>query len=325
MSFVGITFDGQNVSPKDDGALYAAHYDDGIIDGCAMTIGGNNDSLVISSGHIIAGGRQCKVDGATELDLSDIANTTAYVQVYLQYDVSQAEGNQWDWGYNEQAALPFGALTQEDINGTGNIYQLELAILEASGGSLTAISRSLIPAPLVSQRFRYYDSDGDVAGQLFINDSGNVYLGGNTGGIIYLRPNGTGITTGQAYIDSNGYFRPTAVNGTTLSANISGSIKATLTYQRKGNVITGSITAGTGSAFSSFTSGVSLGTLASGFIPSYTQYFYISARTSGAWASATYYDAVLCINSNGDVQIYGNQTNIRTCTYMHGGFSYAVN
>ena len=217
MSFVGVTFDGQNVSPKDDGALYGCHYGDGIIDGCAMSV--TSSSLVIQSGHIIAGGRQCKVDGATELDLSAV--TENYVQVYLQYDVSQAEGEQWDWGYKEQASLPFGALTQEDINGTGNIYQVQLAILETSGGNITAINRSMHMASLIVRDtnggyatinlqdiagtfIQSYNSNGVLQGGIQFTNDGRQIIYGNGTNYIQLRPNGRTDVNGQVSFGTDG-------------------------------------------------------------------------------------------------------------------------
>lgn len=152
MSFVGVTFDGQNVSPKDDGALYVVHHGDGIIDGCSMTISG--DDLVIQSGHIIACGRQCKVDGATQIDLSGRSISTGYIQVVLQYDLSQSEGNQWSIldPAPESATTTFPTLTQGNINGTDTLYQLELAVIQISGGSLTSITRHLGTSPLQALR-----------------------------------------------------------------------------------------------------------------------------------------------------------------------------
>lgn len=198
MSFVGITFDGQNVSPKDDGVLYATLYGDGIIDGCSMTIGGNNDTLVIQSGHIIACGRVCKVDGATELYMDSISQN--YVQVYLQYDVSQAEGHQWDWGYNQSNSIDgLPTLTQEDINGTDNIYQVQLAILEASNSSLTSITRHLGTSPLQALR-TLFNCD-------LIIDKGS-----GQGGYYYSYQDG--VVKGRVGYGTDDIYRVGTVNGT---------------------------------------------------------------------------------------------------------------
>ena len=169
MAFVGITFDGQNVSPKDDGALYQAHYGDGIIDGCAMTLSG--DDLVIQSGHIIACGRQCKVDGATTVDLSTRTLSTGYIQVILNYDLSQAEGNQWYESFVESATTTFPALTTGNINGTDTLYQLELAVIQISGGNLTAITSSVRPSHLITSPYIWINSDSSIG----VNPSMRVY------------------------------------------------------------------------------------------------------------------------------------------------------
>ena len=219
MSFVGITFDGQNVSPKDDGALYNAHYGDGIIDGCSMTISG--DDLVIQSGHIIACGRQCKVDGATTVDLSTRTLSTGYIQVILNYDLSQGEGQQWYPTFVESATTTFPTLTQDDINDTGTLYQLELAVVQISGGNLTAIISEVTNSPLefisstgkkgqITQDesggqidYQVLDGNGDVIGGLFPHSNGNTYLyGGGTS--IQLRPNGKTNSAGGLQVNANG-------------------------------------------------------------------------------------------------------------------------
>lgn len=224
MAFQGITFDGQNVSPKDDGALYAAHYGDGILDGCTMSIGDNNDTLVIQSGHIIACGRVCQVNGATELLMDDISQ--AFVQVYLQYDISQAEGEQWDWGYNQSNSLEgLSQLTQEDINDTGSIYQLGLAILQANNGNITAINSTIGSADIVGNGNVVLSRGGSAAGRITVNDAGTLFNiakvsnGSSVVGIygdstnaeilyaqngVYLRPNGLNDPSGQMAISTDG-------------------------------------------------------------------------------------------------------------------------
>jgi hypothetical protein len=92
MAFKGVTFAGQNVTPKNDGGLYASHFRDGILWGCGETLSG--DDLVIASGEFIAGGRVCFVDGATSIDLSDRTISNGYIQVVMDYDMSQPEGSQ---------------------------------------------------------------------------------------------------------------------------------------------------------------------------------------------------------------------------------------
>lgn len=244
MAFRGITFSGQNVTPKNDGALYNAHYGDGILEGCSMAISG--DDLVIQSGHIIACGRVCQVDGATNVDLSGRTLQTGYIQVILNYDISQGEGQQWFPTFIESAALPFPALTQEDINTpSGTIYQLELAVVQVSGGNLTSIYRRMDPSSLIGiylsrliaednsiNMDMYADSaGGGIRSRASGNDLGGVAFpqSGSADAVIYgsgdsvfIRPNGVSNENGRATFYPNGDFR---IGGqmlggiTTLTAN----------------------------------------------------------------------------------------------------------
>lgn len=222
MAFKGITFASQNVTPKNDGGLYQAHHGDGILWGCSMNISG--DDLVIQSGEFIMGGRYIQVDGATNVDLSGRTLQTGYIQVIMNADLTQGEGNQWYTTFVESATTTFPALTQEDINSTGTLYQVQLAIVEISGGNLTNISgrlrSSTVPLYyfdnlgnkiLVGEmtydaagggRSNYYDSNGDLRGGVGVY--GNyMHLYGN-GDTVRVRPNGRGSTAGQTLFNTDG-------------------------------------------------------------------------------------------------------------------------
>ena len=255
MAFVGITFDGQNVSPKDDGALYAAHYGDGIIDGCSMTLSG--DDLVIQSGHIIAGGRVCQVDGATPIDLSERQLSTGYIQVILNYDLSRSEGDQWKESFVESATTTFPALTQDDINGTGTLYQFELAVIQISGGNLTAIYSNIGYSSLVitvgtnGNSLTIIDENRDELGRVYMgatglyltkvasgspragisaNDTTAYVYGATNNGQINLRPTGNNDSSKQTSITSSGDIE---FNGDNIS-NSKGGIQFVT-----GNVVLG--------------------------------------------------------------------------------------
>ena len=240
MAFKGITFAGQNVTPKNDGGLYQAHFGDGILWGCSMAVSG--DDLVIQSGEFIAGGRVCFVDGATNVDLSGRLNNTGYIQVIMNYDLSQGEGSQWYTTFVESATTTFPALTKDDINDNDTLYQLELAIIQVSGGNLTSIYSSLTSSFLTAQSIRpmgdgtanphldFFGNNGDMGGSLWFNENGNgdfrlygINNGSATGGMymeqggrtlvfgnnnnIHLRPNGVASTTGQVTLYPTGQLR----------------------------------------------------------------------------------------------------------------------
>lgn len=245
MAFKGITFNEQNVSAKNDGGLYEAHFTDGVLWGCAMSISGNN--LVVGSGQFIMAGRVVEVDGSTNVDLSGRSITNGYLQVIMTADMSAPNGSQWGTSFVQSATTTFPALTQNDINFNGTKYQIELAVIQVSGGSLTSITRSLgysglsaeggfyangtidfgggvrviqngLPRVSVASiaadndaRFYGLKSDGTVAGGLDIMPDGQAYL--FDGGTMHFRPNGRASTTGEVTIDTTGQV----IGGRTLT------------------------------------------------------------------------------------------------------------
>lgn len=239
MPFKGVTFSGQNVTPKNDGGLYQAHYGDGILWGCSMAISG--DDLVVQSGEFIMGGRVVQVDGATNVDLSGRTIQTGYIQVIMNADLSQGEGSQWYTTFVESATTTFPALTRDDINDTGTLYQLELAVIQVSGGNLTSIYTSQPPSPVVSpQVMRALDVNGDLRGKVdaytentntkFVRtDINNNSLTGmsatdtdvnifGNGGNVSLQPNGGVINCGGQLVGGVGVSAGTLL-ATTVNAN----------------------------------------------------------------------------------------------------------
>lgn len=233
MSFKGITFSGQNVTPKNDGALYNAHYGDGVLNGCAMALSGNN--LAVQSGHLVACGRVCQVDGATNVDLSGRSITNGYIQVILNYDTTRPAGNQWFTSLVESATTTFPALTQNDINLSGTLYQIQLAVVQVTGGSLSNITSAIGKSRLVSDTgadFRFTAggfinllNNGTIDGRIQMNSSGALTVGHYESGsvanglnahndgraIVYgdgkpvqIRPNGVNDTTGQVEFGPDG-------------------------------------------------------------------------------------------------------------------------
>lgn len=243
MPFRGVTFSGQNVTPKNDGGLYNAHYGDGVLWGCEMNISG--DDLVIQSGEFIACGRVVQVDGATSVDLSGRTLQTGYIQVIMNADLSQGEGSQWYTTFVESATTTFPALTQGNINGTDTLYQLQLAVIQISGGNLTDITYSLVASNIVGNRninlfgdetqVLLYDAGGNafgafggftsqpylevakritggtrVSGLRLASSQANSGIWYGDGGNMVIRPNGASDSNGQWYISANGQMH----NGT---------------------------------------------------------------------------------------------------------------
>ena len=219
----GITFAGQNVTPKNDGGLYQAHHGDGILWGCSMNVSG--DDLVVQSGEVIIGGRVVWFDGATNIDLSGRDISTGYLQVILYADLSQSEGSQWDTKWVSSSSTSFPALTQEDINDNGNIYEVELAIVQVSGGNLTSVYSSMgqsgivVGGNIIIPRTSTADArinvsntgtvlnigkftSGSAVGGITIDSTDSVIVYGENGA--YIRPNGQSDPTGQLTVGTDG-------------------------------------------------------------------------------------------------------------------------
>ena len=214
MPFKGVTFSGQNVTPKNDGGLYQAHYGDGILWGCSMNISG--DDLVIQSGEFIMCGRVVQVDGATNVDLSGRTLQTGYIQVIMNADLSQGEGSQWYTTFVESATTTFPALTQGNINNTDTLYQRELAVVQVSGGNLTSITRTIPISEVIvlhpngtflhmfaTDSGGYFTNTETDGHGMYLDNTGytTIYASGQP---IYMRPNGAFSTAGQLFFDATG-------------------------------------------------------------------------------------------------------------------------
>lgn len=343
--FKGVTFSAQNVTPKDDGALYNAHYGDGILDGCTMAISG--DDLVIQPGHFIACGRVCHVDGATSVDLSGRTLQTGYIQVIMNYDLTQGEGQQWYTTFIESATTTFPALTQDDINTpTGELYQLELAVVQISGGNLTSVTSSLLPSFMVAQRYTSkgiggnsphvdfrddtnkilgtvwvqlssgdfriygYGTDGETASSgLYMEQSGRLVLFGHQNNIV-LRPNAVNSTSGQVYFTPAGQqYGGHFINSFNTAGNITCNADVTTVIQ---------------SATGLETSGVYLITATCVFVPSAstTTQFRISLASS----NDSYTNSLYASNGGAShmAQISGLFTGVTTVNFGIRPYSGSV-
>lgn len=218
MSFQGITFDNQNVSPKNDGGLYGGFLGDGILWGCGMNISGDN--LVVYSGEIIVGGRVVLVNGATEVDLSERQLSTGYIQVILNADISQGEGMQVYPSFVEQATATFPSLTYGNINDTDTLRQFELAVVQISGGNLTSIYRTALQARILFDdpsgrrgvfgfftpnlyAYTYDPTDGSPLAGMRTSDTDNAVIFAPNKSIL-IRPQGADESNGQTVFNADG-------------------------------------------------------------------------------------------------------------------------
>ena len=78
-----------------------------------------------------------------------------FLYFVLDFDMSKPEGMQWNphTPLIESATTTFPALTQDDINDTGTLYQVELAVVQISGGNLIAICAIILWGSAIASAF----------------------------------------------------------------------------------------------------------------------------------------------------------------------------
>ena len=318
MPFKGITFAGQNVTPKNDGGLYAGYLGDGILWGCEMAISG--DDLVIQSGEIIVGGRVIQVDGATPVNLAERTYQTGYIQVILNADISKGEGMQVYPSFVEQATTTFPTLTFGNINNTDTLHQFELAVIQISGGNLTSIVRTGWHTRILMNddgsgnrvgMFGFWESN--LHSYTYEKGSGNPLAGFRTSSTddaiifapnkrIYLRPAGSNNSTPQTYFDADGW-----ANGFGFhcgSINYVDRIGDFFVYRRN-DIAGGAMTAGTFKTVDTIqnASWFPDGTVRSGFAIGY----------NAGQDTPLRYGKVL-INTSGNVQVSPNES-VTACSW----------
>jgi hypothetical protein len=129
-----VTFENQHITPSDDGAAWASAISDGILTGCEITKSGA--SLSIAAGKIVACGRVCR---ANTLQTVQVTGSSGYARLVLTIDKSKPVEQQVAIDVQYANTIEsFSALTKQDVNNDGTIYQMALCFVDLSGsGSIT--------------------------------------------------------------------------------------------------------------------------------------------------------------------------------------------
>lgn len=130
MAFRGITFSKQSVSSNDDAHIYRTllHGRKGRTKGCRMTHG--TDDIYISEGYFFAPDRLIEISSSETIPTPGVTSGTSYCRLVFEIDMTKTNTNsEFNQGYFKilSSASGYPAITQEDLEDGGNVYQLPFA------------------------------------------------------------------------------------------------------------------------------------------------------------------------------------------------------
>ena len=183
MGIVLKQFDGSEVTPKDDALLYDFLIgQSGVVEGCTVTHLGANQ-LQVASGWGVIKGRIFVVTG--EMIFAQVSDSgTKRGRLYIEVDINNPTTPA---AIKTTVATTLPALVQEDINGSGTIYQLPLVEYDIS---TTAISNLVSVAATVTGLMSALANKADA------NHTHNATA--ITAGTLTIARGGTGATTAAA-------------------------------------------------------------------------------------------------------------------------------
>ncbi len=142
MAITGITFDNQTVTPKNDGQLYRKLLTDGVLTGCTLTFQGN--TLYLAEGYLLIAGRLARLVSRESIQTSPLY-ADGYGQLKLKMNLENTSSSetfeQLSFIVTYAGTDSFPALVQQDVNGSGTLYEMELAVVKYESGSIASIVR----------------------------------------------------------------------------------------------------------------------------------------------------------------------------------------
>lgn len=153
MALNGLIFDQRNNTSKNWRNILAEIMGDGILNGCEVT--STSNAITVGGGYFVLHGAVINNNGAETIPITPTL-TDGYVRLACRIDLTQEASEtgpgQVEWVTDFSATSTFPALTQEDINGSGSIYEGEIAVLQIVSGNITALTRSMPSAEIDAER-----------------------------------------------------------------------------------------------------------------------------------------------------------------------------
>lgn len=130
MAIRGITFSKQSVSSNDDSHIYGVLLNGrrGRTRGCKMTYAA--DDIYISDGYFIAANRLIQISSAETVSTPVVSSGTTYCRLVFEIDLTKTNSNsEFNQGSFKilTSASAYPAITQEDLENGGSVYQLPFA------------------------------------------------------------------------------------------------------------------------------------------------------------------------------------------------------
>lgn len=199
MALNGLIFDRRNNTAKNWRSILAEIMGDGIIgSGCEVT--STSNSITVGGGHFILKGAVIENNGADTIPVTPTL-TDGYVRLICRIDLTQEASEtgpgQVGWVTDFSATPTFPALTQEDINGAGAVYEGEIAVLQIVSGNIAGITRQIGAAEIDAEKLggklpEYYmpKIGGTFIGNVILNANYAFQCIGSGGMYWQLKNNG---------------------------------------------------------------------------------------------------------------------------------------
>lgn len=167
----GVTFPNQFLTPKEWGMLFENVIDDGILRGFEVSASGKN--VTISAGAVAVKGRIIVATGAvTEETNPTYADGYGRIKICINTanDSTSEIDHQTYVAVEYSSSSTFSALTQNDINGSGNLYEVELCTFQYSSSNISSITRTLNVVDSRQPKITYGTADptGGQVGDIYI-------------------------------------------------------------------------------------------------------------------------------------------------------------
>lgn len=150
----GVTFNEQLVTSAN---MAHAHHifagkKSGITKGCAVTYSGRN--LYVSAGYMITCGRISEITSQETIEAPEVSSGTCYCRLVYEVDLSKTNTEEaFTQGYFRilQSYSAYPALTQEDLDNGGSVYQLPFAKFTVTSSGIGNFTNESVTFDTVTQ------------------------------------------------------------------------------------------------------------------------------------------------------------------------------